>query len=80
MYPAYKKVNSLGLGGYTMITQNKYIRRLAYLEAVYKQLSQEINNLNELLKSIGFKEGLKSLKQVAEEIIEDELDRNIEDK
>lgn len=80
MYPAYRKVNFLGLGGYAMITQNKYIRRLAYLEAVYKQLSQEINNLNELLQSIGFKEGLKSLKQVAKEIIEDELDRNIEDK
>ena len=44
-------------------------KRIAYLEFENDQLQAEINYIDNLLKTIGFPDGLCSLKRVAEEII-----------
>ncbi len=47
-------------------------KKLAELESINDQLSAEIKYLDELLKQVGFDEGLKTLKTAAQELIEEE--------
>ncbi len=49
-------------------------KRLAYLEFVNDQLSAEYSYVDELLKGVGFPEGLKSVKAVAEEMINESVE------
>lgn len=44
-------------------------KRLAYLEFVNDQLTSEVAYVDELLKQVGFMNGLDSVKQVAHELI-----------
>ena len=47
-------------------------KKIAYLEFVNDQLISEIHYTNDLLKLIGFPEGLTTIKQAAKEVIEEE--------
>ncbi len=47
-------------------------KKLAELESINDQLSAEIKYLDQLLKQVGFEEGLKTLKTAAQELIEEE--------
>lgn len=44
-------------------------QRLAYLEFVHDQLETEVTELDLLLRSIGFPQGLSSIKEIAHEIL-----------
>lgn len=44
-------------------------RRLAYLESINDLLVTELENINELMKVIGFANGNATLKKTAEEMI-----------
>lgn len=44
-------------------------QRLAYLEFVQDQLETEVTELDRLLRSIGFPQGLSSIKEIAHEIL-----------
>lgn len=48
------------------------IKRIAQLEFIHDQLSAEILDLDRLLRSVGFPEGIRSAREVAREIIEAE--------
>lgn len=45
-------------------------RKIAKLESLYDQLQSEMNYLDNLLKDVGFEEGLKTLKEAALELKE----------
>lgn len=47
-------------------------KKLAELESINDQLSAEIKYLDQLLKQVGFEEGLKTLKTAAQELIDEE--------
>lgn len=52
--------------------QQQLLQKIAYLEFVNDQLSTEITYVDELLKIIGFPEGLETIKSAAQEVIEEE--------
>lgn len=56
------------------------VKRIAQLEFIHDQLSAEILHLDRLLRSVGFPDGIRSAKEVAEEIIqaEDKGDGSVE--
>ncbi|MCH9631352.1 MAG: hypothetical protein S4CHLAM37_13750 [Chlamydiia bacterium] len=45
-------------------------KKIAKLESLYDQLQSEMNYLDNLLKEVGFEEGLKTLKEAAIELKE----------
>lgn len=47
-------------------------KKIAYLEFVNDQLTSEIEFLEVLLRTVGFSDGLKTLKAVAQEVIDEE--------
>lgn len=49
-------------------------RKIAKLESLYDQLQSEVNYLDQLLKEVGFEEGLKTLKEAAIELREKKKD------
>lgn len=51
---------------------NDMQKKLAELESINDQLSAEIRYLDQLLKQVGFEEGLKTLKCAAQELIDEE--------
>jgi len=51
----------------------KLLSRIATLEFVNDQVVAELNDVDQLLRSIGFSHGLKSLKKAAEEIYQFQL-------
>lgn len=48
-------------------------KKIAYLEFVNDQLLAEIHYVDNLLRLIGFPEGLETIKSAAKETIEEEL-------
>lgn len=50
------------------ITKTQLFRKVGYLEFVNDQLSTEIKYLDLLLRSIGFPEGLETVKLAAQEL------------
>jgi hypothetical protein len=52
--------------------KEKMLRRISELETVNDQLLTELNYLDRLLKQIGFEQGLITLKAAAQELIEEE--------
>jgi hypothetical protein len=52
------------------MNKNDLLKKLSELESVNDQLLAEIRYLDQLLKEVGFEEGLKTLKFAAEEMIE----------
>jgi hypothetical protein len=51
---------------------NALERRIAYLEFVNDQLMSEIHYVDRLLRLIGFPEGLETIKNAAQEVIDEE--------
>ncbi len=51
---------------------NALEKKIAYLEFVNDQLSSEIHYVDQLLRLIGFPEGLETIKSAAQEVIEEE--------
>ncbi len=47
-------------------------KRLAHLEFINDQLSSELEYVDRLLKIIGFPHGLETIKNAAQEVIEEE--------
>ena len=56
--------------------QEKLLKRISELESINDQLLTEIRFLDQLLRQVGFEEGLKTLKFAAKELIEQ--DKNLE--
>jgi len=52
------------------MTREELLKKISELESMNDQLLTEIRYLNEMLKKIGFDEGIKTLKMAIEEIIE----------
>ena len=50
--------------------QKDLIRKIAALESTNDQLVAELNYLDQLTRSLGFAEGLKTLKEAALEMLE----------
>lgn len=48
-------------------------KKIAYLEFVHDQLLAELEDLEHLLKKSGFPDGIRSLKDVAQEMLEEEI-------
>jgi hypothetical protein len=55
--------------------KEKMLKRISELETVNDQLLTELNYLDQLLKQIGFEQGLITLKAAAQELIEEENQR-----
>ncbi len=55
-----------------MATKKQLEKKMAYLEFVQDQLETELTYINQLLKSVGFPQGLDSAKMVALELLETE--------
>ncbi len=53
--------------------EQECLQRVAYLEFVNDQLVSELHYVDRLLKSIGFPEGLETIKQAAQETLEEGL-------
>lgn len=47
-------------------------KKIAYLEFVNDQLLTEIQHIDHLLRAIGFPDGLQTIKNAAQEVIEEE--------
>jgi hypothetical protein len=52
--------------------KEKMLKRISELETINDQLLTELNYLDQLLKQIGFEQGLMTLKAAAHELIEEE--------
>lgn len=51
------------------MTKDQLLRKVAYLESINDQLSTEVVYVDELMKMIGFSNGLVTVKATAAEII-----------
>ena len=57
------------------MNHDQMLKRISELESINDQLLTEIRYLDQLLKQVGFEEGLKTLKTAAKELIEqDKID------
>ena len=52
------------------MTKEQMLKRISELESLNDQLQTEIRYLDQLLREIGFENGLKTLKFAAQELIE----------
>ncbi len=59
--------------------QEKMLKRISELESINDQLLTEIRCLDQLLRQVGFEEGLKTLKFAANELIEQDKNLDQED-
>jgi hypothetical protein len=48
------------------------LNKVAYLEFTCDQLVCELRYLDELLRAVGFPDGVKTLKEAAEEVVDEE--------
>ncbi len=55
-----------------MVTKRELLRKIGALESLNDQLISELRYVDELMRQIGFSEGLKSVKETAAEIIEEQ--------
>jgi hypothetical protein len=56
----------------TMQPTNAFEKKIAYLEFVNDQLISEIHYVDRLLRLIGFPDGLDTIKNAAQEVVEEE--------
>lgn len=52
------------------MTQEEMLKRISELESMNDQLISELRYLDQLLREVGFEEGLKTLKVAAEEMLD----------
>lgn len=60
------------------IEKERMLKTISELESMNDQLISELRFLDELLRKVGFEEGLKTLKSAAEDLIEQDK-MNFED-
>jgi hypothetical protein len=53
-----------------IMTKDELLKRVSELESLNDQLQAEIKYLDQLLREVGFEEGLKTLKIAAQELID----------
>jgi hypothetical protein len=61
------------------ITKTQLLKKLGYLEFVNDQLFSELKYLDVLLRSIGFPEGLATVKLAAQELKQREISEEVND-
>ncbi len=61
------------------MNKEKLEQKIAKLESLNDQLTAEFNNLNSVLKKLGFDEGIKTLKEAATEMLHKEPPGTLED-
>ncbi len=49
---------------------NELLKKIAKLESLCDQLQSEMNYIDQLLREVGFEEGLETLKEAALELLE----------
>ena len=54
------------------MTKEQLLKRVSELESMNDQLLTEIRYLDQLLREVGFEDGLKTLKFAAKELIEED--------
>lgn len=52
-------------------SQSQLLRKIAKLETINDQITAELRYLDQLARSLGFQEGLKTLKEAALEMLEE---------
>ena len=52
------------------MTKSELLKKIAYLESVNDQLSTEVTYVDQLMRLIGFSEGLITVKATAQEILD----------
>ncbi len=57
--------------------KDKILKRISELETINDQLVTELSYLDQLLKQIGFEQGLVTLKAAAQELMEEEKNEGI---
>ena len=62
-----------------MSEKEALLKRISELESMNDQLLSEIRYLDELMREIGFDDGLKTLKVAAHEILEQDRRTSIDD-
>jgi hypothetical protein len=55
-----------------MKTKVELLKKIAQLEFFQDQMEAELNEIDGLLVKVGFPEGLKSAKEIAKELLENE--------
>lgn len=53
---------------------NELLKKIAKLESLCDQLQSEMNYIDQLLREVGFEEGLETLKEAALELLEKKQD------
>jgi hypothetical protein len=61
------------------MTKEQMLKRISELESINDQLQAEIRYLDQLLREVGFEDGLKTLKFAAQELIEQDRHGNQEE-
>lgn len=61
------------------MTREDLLKRVSELESINDQLLTEIRYLDQLLRQVGFEDGLKTLKFAAKEMIEQDKNPNYEE-
>jgi hypothetical protein len=55
------------------MTKEQMFKKISELESINDQLQAEIRYLDQLLRDVGFEEGLKTLKFAAQEMIDQDI-------
>lgn len=58
------------------MTKTQLLKKIAVLESINDQLSAEVNYVDNLMRLVGFSEGLATVKETAKEIIDKGYDFN----
>lgn len=56
--------------GWGYMNTKQLLRKLAYLEFINDQLTAELRYIDEVMRAIGFSDGLNTVKSAAEELLE----------
>ena len=59
-----------------IMDDEKTIKKIAQLESLNDQLQAEFNNLDAILKKLGFEQGIITLKQAAQEMLQNKKEDN----
>lgn len=55
------------------MTKLQLMKKIARLESINDQLLTEVSELDQLMRMVGFSEGIRSVKMTAKEILDDGL-------
>jgi hypothetical protein len=61
------------------MTKEQMLKKISELESINDQLQTEIRYLDQLLRKVGFENGLKTLKFAAQELIQQDEPREYEE-